>query len=129
MYKGKSASMQRGALKRRGKARMTSREEYGQTKIMLSAAEHCHFEFGSVRELDLLGELRPIIRFYARAGIRKPHDVARALNRSDKSTACGESWTPRLAWFLLQKLFGANGKPPQQLMRRSLLRAPQSRSR
>ena|SRR6266513_190290 len=106
MYKSKSASMQRGAYFRNAKARMTLREEYGQTKLVLSTAEQCHFSFGSVQEVVFLRELRPLIRLFGRAGIRKPHEVAKALNRARKRTACGQPWTPRLTWFLLSKLFG-----------------------
>ena len=51
MYKAKSASMQRGALVRNSRPRMTSREEYNQTQIVLTAAEHCHFSFGSVQSI------------------------------------------------------------------------------
>jgi hypothetical protein len=113
MYKGKSASMQRGALVRNSSPRMTRREEYSQTKIVLTDAEHCHFSFGSVQEHHLLAELRPVVKAFARGGIRKPHDVARALNKAGKRTACGEHWTPRLVWFLLSKMFvpGAARKP------------------
>jgi hypothetical protein len=81
--------------------RITRSEEYSQTKIVLTAAEHCHFSFGSVQEHHLLAELRPVVKAFARGGIRKPHDVARALNKAGKRTACGEHWTPRLVWFLL----------------------------
>lgn len=113
MHKAKSASIQRGALVRNSKSRMTRREEYSQTKIVLTAAEQCHFSFGSVQEHHLLAELRPVVRVFARGGIRKPHDVARALNRAGKRTACGEHWTPRLVWFLLSTMFvsGSAGKP------------------
>ena len=113
MYKAKSASMQRGALVRNSGPRVTRREEYNQTQIVLTAAEHCHFSFGSVQEYHLLTELRPVVRIFAKGGIRKPHDVARALNRAGKRTACGEPWTPRLVWFLLSKMFvsGSARKP------------------
>jgi hypothetical protein len=107
MYKTKSASMQRGALVRNSSPRMTRSEEYSQTKIVLTAAEHCHFSFGSIQEHQLLAELRPVVRTFTKGGIRKPHDVARALNRAGKRTACGEHWTPRLVWFLLSKMFAS----------------------
>jgi hypothetical protein len=112
-YKAKSASVQRGALVGNSRPQMISRGEYSQTQIILTAAEQCHFSFGSVQEPHLLSELRPVIRIFARGGIRKPHDVARALNRAGKRTACGEHWTPRLVWFLLSKLFvpGSAKKP------------------
>jgi hypothetical protein len=113
IYKAKSASIQRGALVRNSKPRMTHREEPRQTQIVLTAAEHCHFSFGSVQEHHLLEELRPVVRAFARGGIRKPRDVARALNGAGKRTACGEHWTPRLVWFLLRKIFvpGSARKP------------------
>lgn len=113
MYKAKSASMQRGAVVRNSRPRMTHREEPGQTQIVLTAAERCHFSFGSVEEHHLLAELRPVVRGFARGGIRKPRDVARALNGAGKRTACGEHWTPRLVWFLLSKIFvpGSARKP------------------
>jgi hypothetical protein len=105
IYKTKLASMQPGALVRNSRPRMIHREDHNQTQIVLTAAEHCHFSFGSVQEHDLLTGLRPVVRILAKGGIRKPRDVARALNRVGKRTACGEPWTPRLVWFLLSKMF------------------------
>jgi hypothetical protein len=54
------------------------------SEIVLTAAEHCHFSFGSVQEHQLLAELRPVVKAFGRGGIRKPHDVARALNKAGK---------------------------------------------
>lgn len=53
----------------------------------------------------LLAELTPLVRAYARNGIRKPHDVCRKLNGDKKRTACGSEWTPRLVIILLALMF------------------------
>jgi hypothetical protein len=114
--------MQRGMLKRRGKPHMTKQEEYmitrisayelkkarptyNQTKITMTASEQCHFDFGSVRKADLLASLKPVIRIFARGGIRTPRAVAKALNREGTYTACGEHWTPRLGLVSLEYAF------------------------
>jgi hypothetical protein len=112
MPTAKSASKPRGAVVRKSRPRITRREEYSRTHIVLTAAEYCHFSLGSIQEHRLLAELRPVVRVFARGGIRKPHEVARALNRAGKRTACGEQWTPRLVWFLLSKMFASGSSKP-----------------
>src|SRR5438094_10420452 len=100
--------MQRGAQVRKQTFRMRLREEYGQAPVLLTAAERSHFGLGSMTQDQFLSDLRPSIRNFSKGGIRKPLQVAQALNRARRYTACGERWTPRLAWLLLQMLFNAD---------------------
>lgn len=104
MYKGRSASMQRGAA-RRDREVMSKEDFYKGIKIVLTRAERAHFEIGLNDKFALLDQLEPWVRTFARNGFRKPKDVARLLNNAGVTTACGAKWTPRLAWFLLGFLF------------------------
>jgi len=67
--------------------------------------ERVHFSFGSNDKEVMLEKLGPMVRSYARNGIRKPRSVASAFNRSGIRTACGANWSPRLAALLLEMLF------------------------
>lgn len=95
--------MQRGARVR--ESREQDDGEYPGLKIVPTKRELAHFCFGQHTQKELLARLAPLVRQYARAGIRKPAEVARLLNRADVRTACGERWTPRLASFLLSLAF------------------------
>jgi hypothetical protein len=114
MHKGKSKSMQRGAAVR-DRTSMSKEDFYSGTKIELTEAEVKHFHFGTNDVASFVGQIEPTIRHYANNGFRKPRDVSRLLNKEHKRTACGEAWTPRLAWFLLKLMFGSNVKPKPQL--------------
>jgi hypothetical protein len=59
--------------------------------------ERRHFGNG----LQLIPTLAQTVRTLATQGVRKPADVATALNASNKLTLAQERWTPRLAWLLL----------------------------
>jgi hypothetical protein len=70
-----------------------------------------NFHFGSNDVATFIDHLAPSVRLYAKNGFRKPADVSRLLNKENKRTACGEAWTPRLAWFLLKLMFDPGAKP------------------
>ena len=113
MYKGKAASMQRGAAVR-DDARM-SREDFNkQTRITLAKDEVGHFQAGQITKEKFLDELRPLIKCMARNRFRKPADVARLLNKWGIKTASGAQWSPRLVWFLLGFLYEKPAKPAAQ---------------
>jgi hypothetical protein len=80
---------------------MSKEEFYSGTRIELTEAEVKHFHFGRNDVATFVEHVEPTIRLYARNGFRKPAVVSRLLNKENKRTACGEAWTPRLAWFLL----------------------------
>lgn len=124
MYKARSASYQRGmGMNDDGPLTEAERAKFKKTKISQQELEH--FSFGERTREVILDELEPILRGYAKNGFRLPKDVARLLNRSGMKTACGERWTPQLAWFLQGFLFerrekrraaavdAASGPPPQ----------------
>jgi hypothetical protein len=118
MYKTRSQSMQKGAAKCDSK-RMSKEDFYRQTLIEISKTEQAHFGFGGVDRDAFVESLRPLIRRYAKSGFRKPHDVARLLNKQGIRTAIREEWTPRLAWFLLRFIFAGDkqkklGKLPRR---------------
>lgn len=110
MHKGKSKSMQRGAVVR-DRTFVSKEEFYSGTRIELTEAEVQHFHFGTNDVVSFTDQIEPTIRLYAKNGFRKPSDVSRLLNKEHKRTACGEAWTPRLTWFLLKLLFNSDAKP------------------
>lgn len=104
MYKARSASYQRGmGMNDDGPLTEAERAKFKKTKISQQELEH--FSFGERTREVMLDELEPILRGYAKNGFRLPKDVARLLNRAGMKTACGERWTPQLAWFLQGFLF------------------------
>ncbi len=94
--------MQRGAYVRERRP-MSKEEFYAGYNITLTKAEWLHFSPG------LVSRLRPVVREFAKNGFRKPRDVSRLLNKFEITTACGCPWTPRLAYFLLGRMFGDTG--------------------
>jgi hypothetical protein len=118
MHKGRSKSMQRGAVIK-DRIYISREEFYSGTAIDLTEAEVKHFHFGSHDVASFVDKLEPTVRLYAKNGFRKPRDVSRLLNKEGKRTACGDAWTPRLAWFLLKLMFGSNAKPRSQPARKA----------
>ena len=80
--------------------------------------ERVHFAFGANDLQSTIGKLRPIIREYAKSGVRKPKDVAHELNAAGMRTACGDKWSPRLTWLLLALVF-EKGDPAKGFWQRS----------
>ncbi len=79
---------------------------YDMTKKEMS---HFHSKQKSVQQL--CDQLLPIIRSYAKIGIRKPRQVAEMLNKQGHRTVLGDRWTPRLTYFLLGLVFMPGEKP------------------
>lgn len=104
MYKGRSASYQRG-MGKSDYGPITAADLAKFTKTKISKEELNHFSFGSRTREVVLTEVEPLVRGYAKNGFKTPKDVARLLNKANVKTACGEQWTPQLAWFLLGFLF------------------------
>jgi hypothetical protein len=89
-----------------------------------------HFHFGKNDVASFVDKIEPTVRLYARNGFRKPSDVSRLLNKEQKRTACGDMWTPRLAWFLLKLMFGSNAKPKnRQAQKAEIANAPTKKIR
>ena len=110
--------MQRGAVVK-DRIYISREEFYSGTAIDLTEAEVKHFHFGSHDVASFVDKLEPTVRLYAKNGFRKPRDVSRLLNKEGKRTACGDAWTPRLAWFLLKLMFASNAKPRSQPARKA----------
>ena len=104
MYKARSASYQRGMGRNSGD-RLTPADREKFTKTQISTRELDHFSFGERTRGVTLDRLEPLLRGYAKNGIKTPKDVALLLNREGVKTACGELWTPQLVWFLQGFLF------------------------
>lgn len=95
--------MQRGALVRPSRERDDGK--YPGLKIQMTKGEYPNFEFGQQTLNVTINRLQPLVRSYAKAGFRKPVDVARLLNKAGEKTACGQPWTPRLVALLLSRMF------------------------
>jgi hypothetical protein len=76
-----------------------------QRSFDMTRQEMGHFHSKKVTVEQLCDRLMPIVRAYARAGIRKPRDVAVRLNLDGHRTLMGAKWTPRLTYFLLALIF------------------------
>lgn len=76
----------------------------------MTEAETAHFHGPKINVAQLCDRLGPVVKSYARAGTRKPRDVAVRLNKDGHRTAAGVPWTPRLVHFLLALVFsGTSG--------------------
>ncbi len=67
----------------------------------MKGSERRHFG----NNLEIVSQLGDTVRSLSADGVRKPADVALALNRHRLFTAAHEPWTPRLAWLLLDLTF------------------------
>lgn len=99
--KSKVRSMQRGAHKRSDEAPVTNAELYKVSPPLLTDDELAHFKFGN-RSIDnfFLG-LSDILQA-CHHNRMSAADVAKILNAQKARTACGDPWSPRLAWFLMK---------------------------
>jgi hypothetical protein len=75
------------------------------SKHDMTAAEMVHYHSKKISVADICEKFEPIVKTYARAGVRKPRDVAVRLNADGHRTANGSRWTPRLTHFLLGLIF------------------------
>lgn len=71
----------------------------------MTRQEMAHFHSKKKSVQQLCDELLPVVRAYAKNGIRKPRQVAEKLNRDGYRTLLGARWTPRLTYFLLGLIF------------------------
>jgi hypothetical protein len=99
--KGKIRSMQRGASKRDHGPRDTT-PDYQNIDPVLRDADRLQLGANDEELKALLDRLGPKIRAYAKAGFKKPAEVARLHNKERVGTARGSTWSPRLVWFLLK---------------------------
>jgi hypothetical protein len=105
--------MQRGALKR-DRAPASKEPDYAKVAPQLRDEDRVHLGLTEAATEKLKHMLTEKIRGYARAGFRKPADVARLLNKEAIRTAAGSEWNPRLVYFLLQRIFADSPRPARQ---------------
>jgi hypothetical protein len=74
----------------------------------ITRAEMGHFHSKKTTVQQICDKLMPVVRAYARAGIRKPRQVSERLNMDGHRTVQGARWTPRLTYFLLGLIFMPN---------------------
>lgn len=99
-------SIPKAILTRKPKSTEKLASRYDMTKQEMS---HFHSKKKSVQQL--CDGMLPIVRSYAKNGIRKPRQVAEMLNRDGHRTVSGARWTPRLTYFLLGLVFMPTERP------------------
>jgi hypothetical protein len=75
------------------------------SKYDMTAAEMVHYHSKKISVAEICEKFEPIVKAYARAGVRKPREVAVRLNAEGNRTANGSRWTPRLTHYLLGLIF------------------------
>lgn len=96
------------------------------TEHQMVESEKIHFHNRHVHVASFCRKFEPIIKSYARSGIRKPRDVSKKLNKEGYRTAFGAYWTPRTTYFLLKLIFSERSiifdgkKPPIEPKKASL---------
>lgn len=110
MYKGKSQSMQRGSGRRSSDPFVSSSDLYAEgAKIKFTDADRVHFAFGDKESASSwFVRIAGVAKACGRNGLGKPRDVARILNDQGLRTNIGDKWTPRLAWFLLNRIYNGS---------------------
>lgn len=99
--KSKVRSMQRGALLRSDEAPVTNADLYKVSPPLLTDDEMAHFQFGNRSINDFFLGLSDILKACHHNHLAAA-DVSKVLNKQNARTACGQAWTPRLAWFLMK---------------------------
>lgn len=110
MHKGRSQSMQRGAGLRSSEPYVSSSDLYAEgAKIKFTDADRVHFEHGARDNAQAwFQRIAGVARACGRNGLGKPKDVARILNEQGLRTIIDDQWTPRLAWFLLNRIYNGS---------------------
>ncbi len=94
-------SMQRGALMRSDEAPITNADLYKASPPLLTDDELAHFKFGNRSINDFFLGVSDVLKACHHSHLAAA-EVAKVLNKKKSRTACGETWTPRLAWFLMK---------------------------
>lgn len=77
------------------------------SKYEMTEIEIRHFQSERWSVSGLCRQFEPIVKGYARTGIRKPRDVADQLNSDGHRTADEQPWTAHLTYILLGLIFSA----------------------
>ena len=88
------------------KSRLVKAEHVERPPISIFDFERKHFQNKKTAMAAFCENLRVRLNRYSRERTRKPREVAARLNFDKVKTACGSTWTPRLAYILLGHLFG-----------------------
>ena len=105
MSKAHTRSTQRGARKSGRTFAPDTQKLYNVSPPILTHGEKANFEFGEMRQDKFVKSFREFIRTCKKNGFSKPEDISKQLNKNGYKTACGNTWTRRLAWFLLSLLY------------------------
>lgn len=95
--KARSRSMQRGAYKRDSKPMGGAGRS---CPPRLTDRERPHFGLGTRTTDAFFSKLTPTLLAFHRSRFPAAK-VSQLLNARQLRTACGDPWTPRLAWFLM----------------------------
>lgn len=120
-------SMQRGAG-RRDRVRDDGPAYADGAKPALRDEDMAHFGQTQARMDQLARDLTPKVLGYAKAGFKKPADVARLLNREHLRTLAGANWNPRIVYFLLARIYEMREEERRTKPRRPPFSSPASSS-
>lgn len=98
--KAKVRSMQRGAHKREKDRRPGNQDLYEKVPPRLTDREKVHFGLGTRTVDSFITKLAPILLACHKSRMPAAR-ICDMLNERQIRTACGDPWTPRLAWFLM----------------------------
>lgn len=99
--KSKVRSMQRGALLRSDAVPVTNADLYKVSPPLLTDEEMAHFQFGNRTINDFFLGVSEVLKACHHNHLAAA-EVSKVLNTQNARTACGQPWTPRLAWFLMK---------------------------
>ncbi|GAA6159187.1 hypothetical protein NBRC116589_13610 [Ruegeria sp. HU-ET01832] len=99
MSKAKVRSMQRGAQKRSSSPKISMHDIYKKHPPRIATADKPHLDFLKYGKIDQAKQIKTVIEAARKNGIGSAAEISRLLNKLLITTAIGEKWTPRLAWF------------------------------
>lgn len=100
MRKAKIRSMQRGAQKRDRDLPLNLQELYKKHPPKISKADKPHLDFIRFGKIDKFERIKTVIFAAQKNRIGSASQISSLLNKLSITTAIGEKWTPRLAWFV-----------------------------
>lgn len=80
------------------------RKELPNSLAEMEPSENRHFNSKAMSRKAMVGKYAPILKSFSHRRIVGPRNVSHYLNEIGHKTACGEHWTPRLAFFLIKIL-------------------------
>ena len=120
MSKAKVKSMQRGAHKRSSEPPVSMQDIYSKHPPKIANSDKPHLDFLKYGKPEQVTQIVAVIEAAKKNGIGTASEISRLLNKLLITTAIGEKWTPRLAWFASSALAAHRARPEKQGLHRKL---------